>query len=125
MTRVLNRSLLLVGIWAALVTGVSGCALGGSDLEKSTNLANQRKAAIAFLDTQGGVEKIKFVQEGGQPGLGASWRADAVVTVKGNDYRATLSPRLISSEPLPDIAPGATRGPVTVIFSDDSSEVIE
>ena len=89
------------------------------------NLANQRKAAMAFLETQGGVDKIRFVQGGGQPGLGASWRADAVVTVEGNDYRATLSSRLISSEPMPDIAPEVTRGPVTVIFSDDSSEVIE
>ena len=123
--RVLTLLPVAVGIGAALATGLSGCALGGSDLGKSTNLANQRKAAIAFLESQGGVEKIRFVQEGGQPGLGASWRADAVVTVEGNDYRATLSPQLISSEPLPDIDPGAMRASVTVIFSDDSSEVIE
>jgi hypothetical protein len=112
-------------IAAALVLTSSGCTAERDEVRMETNVANQRKASIAFLETQGGVERIRFVQEGGQPGLGASWRADPVVTVEGNDYRATLSPRLISSEPLPDIPPEATTGPVTVIFSDGSSEVIE
>jgi len=39
-----------------------------------TNLANQREAAIAFLETQGGVEKIRFTQEGSLSGFGAVGR---------------------------------------------------
>lgn len=112
-------------IAVALVLTVSGCTAERDEVRMEANLANQRKAAIAFLETQGGVETIRFVQEGEPPGFGATWRADAVVTVEGNDYRATLSPQLISSEPLPEIPPEATAGPVTVIFSDESSEVIE
>lgn len=92
---------------------------------EQVNLANQREAAIAFLDMQGGVEKIHFTQEGGYPGFGASWRASALVTVSGEDYRAILGPNLISSNPLPSIPPTPKSVPVTIVYSDGSSEVLE
>lgn len=55
-------------------------------MNTETNLAKQRKAAIAFLETQGGVEKIRFTQEGSLSGFGARCAANAVVTVNGDEY---------------------------------------
>ncbi|OJX81719.1 hypothetical protein [Leifsonia sp. 71-9] len=92
--------------------------------EHKANLANQRESALLFLEKQGGVEQIRFTQEGGKPGLGASWSVNAVVTIGGQEYRAILGIDLISSEPLPSIAPEETPPPVSVIYSDGSSEVL-
>jgi hypothetical protein len=96
-------------------------------MNTETNLANQRKAAIALLETQGGVEQIRFTQEGGLSGFGAPWGVNAVVTVNGEEYNEILGITRYSraGNPLPDIAPGTTPAPVTVIYSDESSEVIE
>ncbi|MFE4470524.1 hypothetical protein ACFRFH_17075 [Leifsonia sp. NPDC056824] len=96
-------------------------------MNKEANLANQRKAAIALLETQGGVEKIRFTQEGGLSGFGAPWAVNAVVTMNGEDYNEILGTESYSraGNPLPSIAPGAAPAPVTVIYSDESSEVIE
>ena len=93
--------------------------------EHKANLANQRESALLFLEKQGGVEQIRFTREGGKPGLGASWSVNAVVTIGGQEYRAILGLDLISSEPLPNIDPQAAPAPVTVVYSDGSSEVLE
>lgn len=115
----------MVMIAAALVLTVSGCAGERDEVRTETNLANQRKAAIAFLEKQGGVETIRFTQEGDKPGVGALWSANVVVTIAGVEYQEIIGPQVRGGDPLPSIAPGATTGPVTVIFSDGSSEVIE
>ncbi|MGH1526223.1 hypothetical protein ACRAWC_20055 [Leifsonia sp. L25] len=94
-------------------------------MNTETNLANQRKAAIAFLEQQGGVEKISFTQEGGKPGLGAYWCANVVVTIAGKEYQEIIGIHVLGGDPLPDIAPTSRPIPVTVVFSDGSSEVIE
>lgn len=124
MTATRVRSLIAV-IGVALALGLGGCALGGNGVDKETNLANQRKSAIAFLEKQGGVEKITFTQEGGKPGLGASWRVDAVVTIAGADYHETIGIGIRGGEPMPHIAPSSTSIPTMVVFSDGSSEVLE
>lgn len=92
--------------------------------QQKANLADQRKAALTFLDMQGGVEKIRFTRDGSPSGLGAPWRVGAVVTIGQKDYRAILGLNQASSEPLPRISPQAASGPVTVIYSDGTSEVI-
>ncbi|MFE4951238.1 hypothetical protein ACFQ9V_14140 [Leifsonia sp. NPDC056665] len=115
----------MVMIAAALVLTVSGCTGERDEVRTETNLANQRKAAIAFLEKQGGVERIRFTQEGDKPGVGALWSANAVVTIAGVEYQEIIGPHVRGGDPLPSIAPGAPTGPVTVIFSDESSEVIE
>jgi FlaG/FlaF family flagellin (archaellin) len=114
-------------ILAALAMGLSGCISGGDDVNTQTNLANQRKAAIAFLETQGGVEQIRFTQAGGLSGFGAPWAVNAVVTVNGEEYNEILGtePYSGAGNPLPSIAPGTEPARVTVIYSDASSEVIE
>lgn len=80
---------------------------------------------MAFLETQGGVERIRFTQEGGKPGLGAYWSANTVVTIAGAEYQETLGPRVLGGDPLPDIAPSSPPIPATVTYSDGSSEVFE
>lgn len=124
MTTTRVRSLIAV-IGVALALGLGGCALGGNGVDKETNLANQRKSAIAFLEKQGGVEKIRFTKEGGKPGLGASWRANVVVTIAGVEYRGIIGIGIRGGEPMPDIAPSSMSIPTTVVFSDGSSEVLE
>lgn len=123
MTPTRTRALIVV-IALALASSLSGCGSGGNDVNKETNLANQREAAELFLESRRGVEKIRFTHEGGKPGLGAGWRANAVVTVGGNEFQAILGLLSISNEPLPSVSPDWTQGPVTVIYSDGSSEVI-
>ena len=88
------------------------------------NLANQRKVAVNFLRVQGGVESIRFTDEGNRPGLGVPWSVNAVVTIDRVDYQMILGMRSIGGDPLPDIAPGTPPDPTIVIFSDGSSEVI-
>lgn len=95
-------------------------------MNTETNLANQRRAAMAFLETQGGVEQIRFTQEGGLSGFGAPWAVNAVVTINGEEYNEILGTTKYSraGNPLPEIAPGTAAAPVTVIYSDASSEMI-
>ncbi|MEY9953114.1 hypothetical protein [Leifsonia sp. EB34] len=125
--RVRKRMPLLIGMAAALAIGLSACAWGGKEVNTETNLANQRKAAIAFLETQGGVEEIRFTEEGGPAGFEAPWGVHAVVTVDGQEFSEILGISRYSriGNPLPTIAPGTAPAPVTVIYSDGASEVIE
>ena len=121
-----RRAPLVVGTMLAVVLSLTACVFGGDSVsEHKANLANQRESALLFLEMQGGVEQIRFTREGGKPGLGASWSVNAVVTIGGQEYRAILGLDLISSEPLPNIDPQAAPAPVTVVYSDGSSEVLE
>lgn len=123
-----NRLPRVIVVAAFAVLGLSACVYGGGAVsEKQANLANQRKAAVALLDVQGGVEKITFTREGGTPGLGASWRANAVISIGGSEYQAILStnPAIDITDPLPAVLPEQSPMPVSVTYSDGSSEVIE
>jgi hypothetical protein len=95
--------------------------------EQQTNLANQRKAALSFLEVHRNVETIRFTDEGQPHGLGGSlWTAGAVVTVEGVKYQANIGFELglNASEPLPSASPDHSPGPVTVTYSDGNSEVL-
>ncbi|MEN2737206.1 hypothetical protein ABCS02_05390 [Microbacterium sp. X-17] len=124
MTAARTRPLVAV-IISALALSLGGCTFGGDEVNMETNLANQRKAAELFLESRRGIEKIRFTQDGGKPGLGAGWGANAVVTVGGSEYQAILGLLSISNEPLPSVPPDWTQVPVIVTYSDGSSEVIE
>ncbi|QNE37457.1 hypothetical protein F1C12_00735 [Leifsonia shinshuensis] len=92
------------------------------------NLANQKRAAELFLNRpRPGVEEIRFTQEGNRPGLGVSWSVNAVITIEGREYREILGVTgtgAPAGEPLPETPTTASPTPVTVIYSDGSSEVV-
>jgi len=112
----------------AILLGLTACVFGGNSVnEHKANLANQRKAAISFIEDKRGVEAIRFTREGGPSGFGAPWKVNAVVTIAGEDFQAILGTQSGSgaSEPLPTVAPGDEPATVIVTFSDGTSEVIE
>lgn len=91
------------------------------------SVANQRKAAHSLINTYPLVETIRFTDEGRTVGLGGSlWGAGAIVTVGGKEYREVLGfdPGTSYGEGLPDAPLDAVPGPVTVIYSDGTSEVL-
>lgn len=123
-----KRLPLLIGAALAIVAGLSACSFGGNAREaKQVNLDNQRKAAVSFLSTQGGVETIRFTREGGLSGFGAPWVVNAVITIDSMEYHEILGirPHSGGGDALPRISPEAMQAPVTVVYSDGSSEVIE
>ena len=88
------------------------------------NLAKQRESALKFIANQPDVEVIRFTQDGDRPGLGAPWSVNAVVTIGGKDYREILGPETLAGEPLPDTEASFSPRPVTVVYSDGTSEVL-
>lgn len=90
----------------------------------------QRAAALYFRDEyQPNVEKVQFTQEGGRPGIGASWRANAIATVEGLEYHVIISPSLgpsfVGGDRMPPDAPmPVPHLPLTIVYSDETSEVI-
>jgi hypothetical protein len=120
---------------AGLLAGTAGCVWGGDrkvseQKELQDNIALQRESALKFRDEwQPNVEKIHFTREGDRPGLGASWRADAVATIAGRDYEVIISPTLGPGFPKGDVPPEAPRPhvavPLEVVYSDGTSEVIQ
>ena len=125
------RWAVLVVVVGAVGVGVSGCGAGddvsgqqGQVQVHAENLAKQRESALALIANHPDVEVIRFTQEGDRPGLGAPWSANAVVTIGGKDYQEILGPRSRAGESLPDAPPSSSPRPVTVIYSDGSSEVL-
>jgi len=118
---------LIAAIGVALAMSLGGCGLGGNGVNKATNLANQRKAAVAFIGDKRGVQEIAFTREGGRSGFGAPWAVNAVITMGGHEYQAILGVTSGSgvSEPLPIIGVEDAPTAVSVTYSDGSSEVIE
>ncbi|MGO4533876.1 hypothetical protein [Leifsonia sp. 2MCAF36] len=94
------------------------------------NLALQREAAVAYRrDWQPNVEKIRFTQEGNRPGFGVPWSVNAVATVGGTEYQVIIgpndSPGFPTGYPPPDSPMPPPAVPLTVVYSDGTSEVIE
>ena len=124
-----KRLVAAVVVAGAVCAGVGGCALGedvsGQQEQRlENNLAKQKQAALKFIQNQPDVEKIRFTQEGNNPGLGSSWGANAVVTIDGKEYDEILGLNTLVGDPLPDTPPAYTPRPVTVVYSDGSSEVL-
>jgi len=123
----------VVGLCVALLAGSTGCSMIGDRLmtKDKPNLALQRESALAYrTEWQPDVEKIRFTQEGNRPGFGASWRVNAVATVGGIEYQVIISPSLgpafVGGSGVPPEAPTpAPAVPLTVVYSDGTSEVIK
>ena len=93
-----------------------------------TNLANQRKVASQFLNNypHPGLTAMRFTREGARPGLGVPWNVNVVVSVAGMDYNEILATNDVwGGDPLPELRPGSTRGPVSVTYSDGTTEVFQ
>ena len=129
----LKRVVSTVVVGVALVYGLSACSLIGKHVVSSDHSIRelQRESALYFRDEyQPNVEKVRFTQDGARPGLGASWRVNAIATVAGVDYHviisAELGPSFVGGDGVPAEAPTPTPHlPLTVIYSDGTSEVIE
>ncbi|GAB3585607.1 hypothetical protein GCM10027406_34240 [Leifsonia lichenia] len=91
----------------------------------------QRASALYFRDQwQPNVEKVRFTQDGSRGGLGASWSVNAIATIEGREYYVIISPDLgpafVGGTGTPPDAPTpAPHLPLTVVYSDGTSEVIE
>ena len=127
------RTLTTALLGAVLIVGLSACSLIGSRLMKPDPPVKelQRDAAIDFRDEwQPNVEKVRFTQDGSRPGLGVPWCVNAVATVEGSDYYVIIGPgtgpSFVGGTGVPPEAPTpAPHLPLTVIYSDGTSEVIE
>jgi hypothetical protein len=121
----------LLGI--VLIVGLTSCSTIGDRLMTPDPPIHeqQRASALYFRDEyQPNVEKIRFTQDGSHGGLGASWRANAIATVEGSDYYVIIGPdsgpAFVGGTGMPPDAPTpAPHLPLTVIYSDGTSEVIE
>ena len=127
--RVVSAALLGVVLIAAL----SACSLIGDRLMKPDPpvLELQRESALYFRDQwQPNVEKVQFTQDGSRGGLGAPWKVNAIATVEGGEYYVIIGPgsgpAFVGGTGTPPDAPNpAPRLPLTVVYSDGTSEVIE
>lgn len=90
---------------------------------EQTNLDNQRTAALSLLAYRPDVESVRFTQEGSVGG-GGSWAANAIITIDGVDYNEILGLERAGGNPLPSVPAGASPVPVTVVYSDGSSEAL-
>ena len=121
-------ALLALTIAAGITTGLSGCSIlrGTVNQQLSTegNLANQRKVAQQIIHDYPNptLESIRFTREGHVDGSGG-WSANAVVTIDGKEYQESLGTLVSGGDAFPTVPPGSKPGPVTVIYSDGTSEV--
>ncbi|MEO7015383.1 MAG: hypothetical protein ABI130_13620 [Leifsonia sp.] len=118
---------------AALIIGLTACSLIGDRLMTPDPPVReqQRASALYFRDEyQPNVEKIRFTRDGSRPGFGVPWNVNAVATIEGGDYFVIIGPdtgpAFVGGTGEPPEAPTPSPHlPLTVIFSDGTSEVIE
>lgn len=126
--RPVARAALVTVIAAAITTGLGGCSIDGGKMnhQRSTNLANQRKAAIEFIGSHPEVEAIAFTREGSVSGSG-TWAANALVSVGQVQYQAILGIGIGSTswEPWPTGVPAPTPMRVALTYSDGTSEIVK
>ena len=128
-----TRALSAVALSVALIVGLTACSLIGNRLMTPDPPVRelQRESARHYRDEwQPNVEKIRFTQEGGRGGVGAPWGVNAIATVAGVDYQVIIGPEIgpgfVGDNGVPPEAPTpAPHLPLSVIYSDGSSEVIE
>lgn len=120
----------VVAVAAGVVSGLSGCSIFrgmvNQQLTTEENLANQRKVAEQTIRDypHPALESIRFTSEGHVNG-GGDWNANAVLTVEGKEYYELLGILLSGGDVLPTVPPGSAPGPVTVSYSDGTSEVMK
>lgn len=121
-------AVLVVALVTGVTTGLGGCSVFrgvvNQQLTTEENLANQRKFASQFVHDypHPELETIRYTTEGYVDEAG-SWGADAVLTLDGKDYEGFLGD-LTAGESLPRVPSGATPGDVTLIYSNEASEVL-
>ncbi|GAA2048859.1 hypothetical protein GCM10009820_04070 [Leifsonia soli] len=123
---------LAVTIAAGTTAGLSGCSIFGGivnqQLYTEDNLANQRKVAKQTIRDypHPALESIRFTSEGHVNGAG-DWNADAVLMIDGEEYQELLGILLSGGDEVPSVPPGSSspHGPVKVIYSDGTSEVLK
>lgn len=127
------RSMSAVMLAIALVVGLTACSLIGNRLMTPDPPVRelQREAALYYRDEyQPNLEKIQFTQDGGRPGFSAPWSVNAIATVAGSDYHVIIGPgegpAFVGGDGVPPEAPTpAPHLPLTIIYSDGTSEVVE
>lgn len=94
-------------------------------LSTEGNLANQRKVAEQIIRDYptAQLESIRFTTEGHVNGAGG-WAANAVVTIDGKKYEEILGTSVSVGDAFPTIPPGSRPGPVTVVYSDGTTETL-
>ena len=127
-SRKLTGLALGVAIVGALLAALTGCSLIGDMMQPKTTLAEnleyQRIAAKKFKQFQPDVAEITFTREGSFDGSG-QWTTNAIVTIEGEQYREILGPHEIAGAPLPDPSSSLGPIPVTINYSDGTSEVLK
>jgi hypothetical protein len=121
----------LLGI--VLIAGLTSCsAIGDRLMTPDPPIHEQQRASALYYrdEYQPNVEKIRFTQDGSRGGLGAPWCVNAIATVEGGDYYVIIGPdsgpAFVGGTGMPPDAPTpAPHLPLTVIYSDGTSEVIE
>jgi len=121
----------LLGV--TLIVGLTACSLLRDRLMTPDPpvLEQQRASALYFRDEyQPNVEKVRFTREGSRPGLGAPWCVNAVATVEGGEYFVIIGPdsgpSYVGGTGRPPKGPTPTPPlPLTIVYSDGTSEVIE
>ncbi|MEO7015381.1 MAG: hypothetical protein ABI130_13610 [Leifsonia sp.] len=94
-------------------------------------LEQQRASALYFRDEwRPNVEKIRFTRDGSRPGFGVPWNVNAVATIEGGDYYVIIGPdtgpTFVGGTGEPPEAPTPPPHlPLTVVYSEGASEVIE
>ena len=121
-----KKLVLIVGVITALL-GSSGCSLIADTLQQKTttkeNLDLQRTVALDFIRFQPDVEVITFTEEGSVSGSG-EWAVSAVITIGGKEYEEIIGMSVIGGDPLPDTPATHSPAPVTVKYSDGTTEVL-
>jgi hypothetical protein len=124
------RRVVVAVLVVAVAVGVSGCSLlrGAVNQQLTTeeNLANQRKVALQTIRDypNPALESIRFTSEGHVNGAGG-WAANAVVTIDGEQYQEILGTIVSVGDGFPKAPAGSSSGPVTVTYSDGTSEVLK
>lgn len=121
----------LLGV--ALMVGLTACSVIRDRLMTPDPPVKeqQRAAALYFRDEyQPNVEKVLFTQDGNRGGLGARWKANAIATVDGSEYFVIIGPDsgpgfVGGTDEPPEARTPAPHLPLTVVYSDGTSEVIE
>jgi hypothetical protein len=127
-----SRVISALALSFVLLTGSTGCWMSGDrgmneQTTKQSNLAMQRESALALRTDFPNVETIRFTDEGGTPPVG-SWRVEAVATVAGVDYQVVIDPSnwvFPTGDMPPESATPPTPVPLTVIYSDGTSEMVK
>ena len=127
------RVLSAVAVGVVLVAGLTACSIFRDRLMTPDPPVRelQRESALVYRDKwQPDVEAIRFTRDGGRPGIGATWCVNAVATVKGEDYQVIIGPDsgpgFVGDNGAPPEAPTPSPHlPLTVTYSDGTSEVIE